>query len=77
MTADVVQTMNGAILASNENQRVRIDCQRDKVASVGDLTGMGGKKPATPPNALEVRAIHRDVRIKAAGQGPAGPMLSC
>lgn len=61
MAANIVQAVNSATIATNEDQRITIYFKSEIITRLRNLTGMSGKQPTPPPNAVEVGAI--DERI--------------
>src|SRR4051794_33005131 len=57
MAAYIVEASNHAILAANDDERIRINLKGKVIARPGNFTGMAGKKPSATPNFLEIGAI--------------------
>ena len=76
MTADVVQRLNCAIVAADDDDGVGVHLEREVVARFGDFARVSGEEPALPPHGLDVGAINLRARIKFLRQRPAGPTLS-
>ncbi len=75
MPTDIVQTMNHAVFASDDDERVRIHCQPEEIARVREFARMPGKKPITPPDLLKIQTINLGIRIKTTGQRPSRVIL--
>src|SRR6185436_9002817 len=71
MATDIMQAADRSIVAANDNERIALHLQREVVAGFRNLAGMSDKKPATPPYAFQVGAVHDGFRIKFARQRPA------
>src|SRR5437667_4313797 len=75
MTTNVVMRVDRAVSASNHNQRVGIQFEREIISRLRDFARMPGKQPAAAPDPFQVQLVNRFVSVELPGQGPSRPAL--
>ena len=64
MTADVVQRMNLPVIGSNEDERIGIDLQSEKIAGLRNLATVPGEQPLGSKDLLDIRTVNGVIHIK-------------
>ena len=63
--------MDGAVVASNNDDGVGIDLEREVIPRLRYLASVPGKEPTGSPDAFDVQAVQLSLAIKLTRQRPA------
>src|SRR5439155_357194 len=64
------ERVDGLVFAPNDEDRIRIDFEREIVAGPWNFAPMSGKQPARAPDAVHFPTIHFAVRVEVAFERP-------
>src|SRR5258706_6715323 len=70
MAADVGETVNAAVFAADDDERVRVDLHGKVIPRPQNLATMPRKEPAATPNPIQVGTINNLIGVKLARQRP-------
>src|SRR3989441_3527798 len=69
--ADIVECTDGAVVASNDDDGVGIDLEREVIPRLRYLASVPGKEPTGSPDTFDVQAVQLSLAIKLTRQRPA------